>query len=135
VFRLICLNNVIKRYIYTKLFEPSPQVRRKASKSQKWLEKCFYPRAELQEGFEKCFYPHAGCRKGSKSVSTPMQVAGRVRKVFLPPCRLQEGFEKCFYPHANLQEGFEKFSKTFSQEFYQKTGFFTNKHRRNSSEN
>jgi hypothetical protein len=33
VFRLICLNNVIKTYIYTKLFEPFPQVRRKASKT------------------------------------------------------------------------------------------------------
>jgi hypothetical protein len=127
VFRLICLNNVIKRYIYTKLFEPFPQVRRKASKSQKWFEKCFYPHASPQKGFEKCFYPHAGCRKGSKSVSAPMQVAGRVRKVFLPPCRLQEGFEKCFYPHANLQEGFEKFSKTIFAGILPKNRFFHQK--------
>jgi hypothetical protein len=33
MFRLICLNNVIKRYIYTKLFEPFPQVRWEASKT------------------------------------------------------------------------------------------------------
>jgi len=58
-----------------------------------------------QEGFEKCFCPHADCRKGSKSVSTPMQIAGRVRKMFLSPCRLQEGFEKCFYPHADCRKG------------------------------
>jgi hypothetical protein len=57
VFRLICLNNVIKRYIYTKnIFNPSPQVRWEASKSQRWLEKCFYPRAEsVYENFIRTF--------------------------------------------------------------------------------
>jgi len=36
IFRPVCLNNVIKRDIYSKLFEPSPQVRRVASKSQRF---------------------------------------------------------------------------------------------------
>ena len=33
MFRLVCQNNVIKTYIYTKLFEPFPQVRWEASKT------------------------------------------------------------------------------------------------------